>query len=600
MKQKLLLFSMLSMSCWGISAEVVQKSFEKNLKWEGAYVICEDESITYTYLKDDGSLLSEPDVAGISNGKATTNPYTISLADCEKIEKKVSNEYGETKPYKFYTFDNGLTIDTFRAAVCTPIEEVWVAEQGDIWPETHCFQLSFGDKILADNNTINGPIYVQGDANTLKFFDGDTLRSYLLLTAFAIVPSYETGDTISQYQDAIFNAMWNGPVSEFGYAYVDVRCENEGERFDPDGSWHEGQDVFKAPDIAFKLPVGENHVTITAQTYTTTRDFQQKGWYQFDYTVYVKCELPELPQIETILFPDISVCEGDVFVLAIDEPLYTSSDFSEHYNDYRIKYSIKYDNHTFQLNNEREFELHANEPGRHDLIITRTDACKRVSRDSASINVLPKLPRMILEATPDVCLGDTVQLHLVNWQDLEMLSEGRVKYTIFDMNNQVLKENAFIDGQIFYQVCSNLDDNGFIVRRIDACGWEEEEVIEFHTDNCEDECPNDTIHIKPLSFDIVQNGVCDFSLVYTLKNAEGCTIHYAIDLNMEDCDGNEDASTIDLTIDGQYVVFNEETKVAIFSIDGRKMYDGKYSNVRLESGIYIITTANAYRKVIIP
>lgn len=710
MKLRLLLISLASLLCLGTSAKiVVKKSVEHNLRYQGAYVVFEKDSVTYSYVDDEtGNFVSLMDASGDtgfdigfyvnhSNGESEfvhENPFSFFPSDGDRVG------YADLDLVdgKYTTNDYSSLTDSFKIAKRGDWQTVWVSETEPLYLQNiQYFQLTEGyNNVIAENTgDDNYNALDVKDGQYLYVLDGETLNTYRLTSGLQFSLQ---NDTICLGNDAKITIHTD--CQDF---YCDVNISNSSNYYSL---------MFKDTSI-INIPFSEEglyYANVYVGTYTTTKHFVQKGSYVFNREIYVKDCMPKCkdPYYPVHLSADKwEACVGDSVLIRLnnwwnvkydteasntiinytfydlnntdsisnafknDSTIYiklktpgrhlyevrrtdicgnTSSDtisimvtdcetgcsspeLSENvrllinsssaddticHRDISIVTIENWDriqkesngnvNYTLEIQPDgRKIDLvdgywsDTFGPGLHNFKVTRTDACGRVSIDSIFRLVRPELPRLDVSASSNkVCEGEDILFTINNWREVENISSYAYYYVkelesgkIFYFNNDTCRVKTTDLHSVFGTYRLDVYRNSY-------CG---NDFYEFaiEAENCPKECPKDTVHIKPLSFDIVKNGTCDFSLVYTLKDKDGCDLYYAIDLDMENCNNNEDEGdgVINLTVDGNYVYFDEETKVSIFSIDGRKVFDGKFKSVKLDSGIYIITTANAYRKVII-
>jgi len=717
MRVRLPLLTLASLFCMGASAKpVVEKSIENNLRWDGAYVVCKGDSVTYRYVDDEtGELISLRDASfdtgydigfyvNHENGASEfvhENPYTFFPSEGDQVGY-TDLEFLNGK----YVTDDFLTsTDKYKMATYGGWQNVWVSETEPLYiTNSSCYQLIKDGQVISDNNSINpsGGLDIKGEYNTLRVFDGTTLRTYSLDTDFALI---QNSNTICKGNSAVISIKCGTKEFNGIDAYVSSNENVDIPRFD-------FYDITPGNDgitnLYFKeLPVGNYSINLSIGTYTHTEDFVQKGFYSFERNIVVKdCE-PKCKELYPVrLFASQrNVCLGDSVYIGLSrwKDVKLDAEQSETYINYTIYRNDNIDGDSISnaFTNDSTHLIKMNKTGRNIFRVFRTDNCGNIFEDTICINVTdcetgcsePELSedvRLLINGchcNDTICYREGTVIRIENWDKIQEESNGNVNYTL-EIQPDGIKVNLTDN---YWGDSLDAGFHYFNVVRTDACGresrdslflfvrpqlphvqvttaetisegediivridnWKELQNLEpyisyyvsldgrtysFYNDTChiksseirpsndgyckftvnggsycnyetiemvvkveeaEKECPKDTVHIKPISFDIVQNGVCDFSLVYTLKDKDGCELFYAIDLDMDDCSGDDGNGVINLTVDGSYIYFDEETKVSIFSIDGRKMFDGKYKSVKLKSGIYIITTANAYRKVFI-
>ncbi len=597
MKLKLLLVALMSACCFGASAKIVlKKSVENNMKWESAYVVCQGDTVTYSYVDDTTDKLADNDSLGFLFDDKVIYGNTFSFI--------VTAQPGETTGLQLLNFaelyeDPNLGLiddryDTLVVALRGDVKETWVSTNDNLYiHDDKSFQLinPSGEIIERRNypeNTNNG-LRINGPNNILRIFDGKELREYILKTGIDLRLAK---DTICEDEDAVFELMLEAEANN-GYIRI----------FDIEEKSFEFNATNSATAIS-KFPLGENNVRVEVAVYPSTPDFVQKEYREYEFVVNIKqcnqdCNLPELPEVKLAINKD-TFCYG--------EPLYfeVKDWWNISQTDTTVRYKLYLGNDSSGI---EAFEYDSISywdaaPEFSKIKVVRTNGCGRVSTDSINITVIPWLPEIELNVSQnELCIGDTVELVMQNWDEYKKLEKeynATIRFTLYNGDEYI--DDAFrFENTIKVIAKENKYPHPYVVGYLERGGLLCNEVAgfaEYDVKDCNQECIKDTVHIKPVSFDIVQNGVCDFSLVYTLKDSEGCSTYYYIDLDMEDCNG-DDTQGIDLVVQNNYVYFNEDTKVSIFSVDGRKVFDGKCDSIKLESGIYIVTTANAYRKVII-
>lgn len=227
-------------------------------------------------------------------------------------------------------------------------------------------------------------------------------------------------------------------------------------------------------------------------------------------------------------------------------------------------------------------------PGTYHVVVWSTEQNGCIDSAGSFVTVIPT-PKFQLDANvTGLCLGDTVFIRARG------MGEGP------DENMYEIMHNGVPSYENFYsEIITEPGLKMYDVRVVNKDGCFTEEHAEFEFKDCNNQCVDDTVHFKAASVDVIKNGTCDFSLLFTSKTDNGCLKYYFIDLDVEDCNGGNENVSIPLVVNGNTVNFESELSVEIFAADGRKVFGGKCKSVKLDTGLYIVTSNGAYRKVLI-
>lgn len=242
-----------------------------------------------------------------------------------------------------------------------------------------------------------------------------------------------------------------------------------------------------------------------------------------------------------------------------------------------------------EVNRGTSDSLFFSTPGTYQVVVWSTDQNGCVDSTGSFVTVHP-IPQFQIESNATgSCVGDTVCI-----KALAVIDDGPD-----DNRYEITHEGKVFRENYYKEIMKEPGWKYFDVLVTNKYGCSSYKQTEFLFEDCNNQCVDDTVYFKAASVDVIKNGSCDFSLLFSTKTDNGCLKYYYIDLDVEDCNGGNENVSIPLVVNGNTVNFESELSVEIFAADGRKVFGGKCKSVKLDTGLYIVTSNGAYRKVVI-